>query len=261
MGCHGSKTANPSKPVVQQAADTTLLKEAVADSQVLKSQESGLETPRALAKETPMDASQDAAALGDARLDASQDANTSKTAETASTLDAATSKAAETPGTQDATTLKAAQAPTPHGATASKVEETPAIVEGATSNDVQTPAEMEAASAAPPAAANKSAEGVATKTDEVNGGKDVPPAEVLEQNPVSPETKVEAGAAKSTPVQVLADEGVSADQAKASELAVPKEITDPTATTKQVAFDTQGGCCSRYCVAAEVQNEIVVKKD
>jgi hypothetical protein len=261
MGCQGSKTAQPSTPVEQQAADTTLLKEPVADRQVVKTQESGLETPPALAKETPMDASPDAAALDDAKIGATQDAEIPKTAEIPSTQDAATSKDAESPAIEDATTLKAAEAPTPHGATGSNVEETPAMKEGAISNGVETPAEMEAAGATPPDTANKSAEDVATANDEVNVGRQVPPAEPAEQNPGSPEPKVETGAAKSTPVQDLADDGVSANQAEAAEFAVPKAGADPTATAKQVAIDTQGGCCSSYCLATEVQNEIAVQKD
>jgi len=252
MGCHGSKTAQASKPVEQQPADTTLLKEPAADSQVVKPQESVMETPQALAKETPMDASQDAAAPQDAKIGATQDAETSKTAEIPTTQDAAASKAAETPAAQEATQLIAAEAPTSDGDMASKAEEAPATQEGATSNDVETPAELEAASATPPDAANKPAEGTATANDEVSGGKQIFTAEASEQKPESPEPKVEAGAAQATPVQNLAGEGASADQAKAA---------DPTAAAKQDAIGTQANCCSRYCVATEVQSEIVVQKD
>jgi hypothetical protein len=230
MGCHGSKTAQPSKPVAQQAAGITLLKEPVADGQVVKPQESGSEIPEALAKETPMDANQEAEAAHDAKMVATQNAEPSTSV--------------EMPISQDAKT--------------STVEEASAIAEVATSNDAGIPTEMEAAGATPCDEVSKPAEVAVKVNGEVNGDEQkITSVEALAQNPASPEPEVEAGATKAE----LSNEGVLADQAKNADLAVPTVVADQTATTKQVAMGTHGGCCSRYCVATELQSEIAVLKD
>jgi len=245
MGCQGSKTAQASNPVEQKAADTTLLKAPVVDSNAVKPQASGAEAPNALDNESPMGVA----------------ATTQKAPETVLTQDAVAPDVAQTGATQDATAAETVETHTRHDSTTSTALEIPATQDVTTPKSPEILADLEAASPQDPDAKRQAAD-VATANDEVMlvtqfmailGDAQVTEATTeTKQKQSSSEPTVEETSGKFAQVYDFDELVASSDLAKVAKV---DAVTVPVVAGEKV------GCCSRFSLAKERQNELVPQEE
>jgi len=245
MGCQGSKTAQASNPVEQKAADTTLLKAPVVDSNAVKPQAPGAEAPHALDNESTMGVV----------------ATTQKAPETVLTQDAVAPDVAQTGATQDATAAETVETHTRHDSTTSTALENPATQDVTTPKAPEILADLEAASPHDPDAKRQAVD-LAAPNDEVMLVKQVIANLVddqvteatteTEQRQSSPQPTVEEDAGKLAQVYDFDELVASADQAK---------VTKVDAVTVPIFGGEKIGCCSRFSLAKERQNELVPQEE